>query len=157
MRSIVVSAEGVLRKFTDGSPIREGIELVSNFTGDRDSMIFLTGKSVEGEEDWLNLNGITRHDLILGKEGLRVQQLRRIQHEYGYTVDLVIEPDPSVCAELVANGYTTLGFFSPYFSNPEWRPDHSYSIRPWHDLAASIADTARQRAAAEVKLRDGLL
>jgi hypothetical protein len=150
MRAIVIVVEGVLRKLTDGTPIREGIELVANFTGERDALVFLTNGrwcSASSTEDWLQLQGL-RADLVLKTEAVhsRSEELHILRNNWSYHVDLVIEPDPDICADLVANGHTTLGFFHPHYSQAEWRPDFKPEVRPWAELSTQVANGAALRA-----------
>lgn len=143
----VVTVEGVLRKLTDGSRITSGIDLVASLAHDTDysGLIFLTSGHAAEAEAWLDEQGISR-DLVLGAREDRIDQLRKIRHEWGYPVDFVIEPDPAIARKLMEEGYTTLLFLHPAYSKPDWRPDHQFAVRPWDDLAQQVADHARLRA-----------
>lgn len=146
MRVIVVTVEGVLRKLTDGSRITEGVELLHKLTADTgySGLIFLTSKPAAETEEWLDLEGISR-DLVLGAREDRAVQLRRIQHEWGYPIQMVIESDPAVAAELMREGYTTLLFLHPAYSKPEWRPDHEFAVTPWDLIRAQASSFAHLR------------
>jgi hypothetical protein len=130
-RTIVVVAEGVLSRDTTGDPIEDGLYMFTRSF--RDTVIVLTDRDPEVVKDWLHLNNFG-FDLILPKEDDRITQLLRIKHEYGYSIDVVVEPDPAVCSLLVAAGFLTVGFFHPYFARAEWRPDYVGGVRPWNEL-----------------------
>lgn len=134
MTSYVVTIEGVMRKVTDGTPITEGIEFIRALTGERDSIVFLTeSEDTKDAEDFLDRQDI-RHDFILGRAVERPAQLHAIRHQWGYGIDIVIEPDPAICAELVGEGFLVLGWFHPYYARAEWRPGYQPAIRAWADL-----------------------
>lgn len=158
MNTIVVTVEGVLRKLTDNSRITMAVDFLNRLTreGTGDiNIIYLTSKPAADTEAWLDEQGLAR-DLVLGVREDRVDQLRKIRHEWGYPVSMVIEPDPSVAVDLMAEGYTTLLWLSPAYSNPEWRPDHEFAIKPWGEITRHASESARQRAA-DVRLKGDTL
>lgn len=132
MNTIVVSIEGVLRKVTDGTRINEGCELL-NELADRYTRVFLTSGSCVEAEDWLDGQGIG-YDLVLGTREDRVEHLRTIRYGYGYPVSLVVEPDPDLAIDIMAEGYTVLLFMHPAYAKPEWRPDHKDAVMSWDEL-----------------------
>jgi hypothetical protein len=142
MTSYVITVEGVLRKLL-GQPLTEGIEFVRALVSERDSVVFLIeSEDTKDAEEFLDRNGL-RHDFILGRAVERPQQLHAIRHQWGYGIDVVIEPDPAVCAELVGEGFFVLGFFHPYFARAEWRPGYKPAITPWADLVQQVIDDTR--------------
>jgi len=143
-KTFVIPVEGVIRKVTDGQPIVQMVELISSFAGEN-TFIYLTDEAANDTADWLNLHGLG-HTLVLGRDADRLMQLRRIQHEWGYNVDFVIEPDPEVVAKLVEHGYPVLAFFHPYYSKREWRPDYKFEVTPWDDIKEGIVKQQAMRA-----------
>lgn len=148
----VVTVEGVLRKHTDGRPIVAGTSLVRKlqpFAG-QPEMVFLTSKDPAEVEEWLDAEHIA-FDIVLGADEDRVAQMRRIRYEYGYPVDLVVEPDPDIAADLMAEGHTTMLFLHPAYSKPEWRPDHKYARKTWDELKTMTVED-KQRRMTDVRL-----
>jgi hypothetical protein len=159
MKTIVVTIEGVLRKLTDGSRISEGVNLLVQLTNMHDSqhpynVVFLTHGDAASVEEWLDMCDLS--GLVLGAREDRVAQLRRIRHEWGYPIELVLEPDPAIAADLMANGYTTLLWLSPGYSHPEWRPDNEYSMRTWDEIKSSRKKDIHRRTT-DVRLSGGTL
>lgn len=132
INTIVVTVEGVLRKLTDGSRIHEGVELVGNLQYEHSSVFLAHGDCGEAER-WLEDTGIS-YDMVLGAREDRVLQLRRLRYEWGYPVMLVVEPDPDIAVDLMADGYTTMLFLHPEYAKPEWRPDHEHAMKTWDEI-----------------------
>lgn len=136
INTIVVTVEGVLRKLTDGSRIHEGVELVQRLSGEgigNNTIIHLTSGPASEAESWLDAHDIAC-DLVLGAREDRVLQLRRLRYEWGYPVMLVVEPDPDIAVDLMADGYTTMLFLHPEYAKPEWRPDHEHAMKTWDEI-----------------------
>lgn len=151
MSTIIVTVEGVLRKLTDGSRINEGVELVHRLSGEdigNNTILYLTSGPAAETEAWLDEHDLAR-DMVFGAREDRVMQLRRIRHEWGYPISMVIEPDPDTAADLMAAGHTVLLFMHPAYSRPEWRPDHKFTVTSWDEIR-SLAKENKSRAIDDV-------
>jgi hypothetical protein len=152
-QTFVVTVEGVLRKITDGKPINVMLQMLM-LLREGNTFIYLTEENATEVEEWLAIQGLP-HDLVLGKNEDRVLQLRRIRHEWGYPIDVVIEPDPVIIAALINEGYTVLGCFHPAYARRQWRPDYKFEITPWEEVKAVVdRDIAQQRTDENRKIKD---
>jgi hypothetical protein len=153
MKNVVVTVDGVLRTLTDGKRINEGLELLQALDYANFEFVFLTPKAQADTEDWLDQEGLGG-GLVLGAREDRVAQLRKIRHEWGYPVDLVIEPDPAVAVELIREGHTVLLFAHPQYAKPDWRPDHKLGMTTWDEIV-NLAHEDRTRRVTDVRMSGG--
>ncbi len=94
-------------------PLRAGVNRVRELAVEHD-LVFLTGRPERCRRDtvvWLDAQGIGGHPLHMRRSGDRRPARHTKRHELDRlarraAVALVIDDDPSVCAELRAAGYT---------------------------------------------------
>ena len=154
MSSVAIAVEGVIRKFVGGAPIPQGVMLYYALAT-RAKVVLLTGeREGEGLDWWLKTEGLNEHvkvfysDIVLADlsdGGERLAQLSAAR-QLRYDVDLVIEPDPLVSAQLLVAGYNTLTFTHAEYSVPAWRPDTKVEIRPWDQLVEQVERESYLRA-----------
>jgi len=63
---------------------------------------------------------------------------------------MYVDADPTVVAEALRMGITSLLFSSPQYSRPEFRPDAPKEIRRWDDI---VSERTRQQAMKAVDAR----
>lgn len=141
---------GVLRKAVSGVPLTAGTLLyhaLAPVTG-----LILLADAPEGNwqatsemQDWLLINGFSQHADIAPGGGTRIAQVNQLRAR-GYSLEFIIEPDPENAHKLIREGYSCLNFIHAQYSVPSWRPDYESDLRPWDDLAASVAHQARMKA-----------
>jgi hypothetical protein len=147
MSVVAITVEGVLRKATGGSAVKEGVDLYYGLAT-RAKLVLLTGERAEGNtlEHWLRGEGMREHVAIMWSDVVlrgqspgaeRLAELARARMS-GYVMELVIEPDPAVSRRLIIAGYNTLTFTHARYSVPAWRPDAKVAVRPWDELAAQV-------------------
>src|ERR1700689_2644990 len=153
MSAVAIVAGGILRKMT-GSPIAAGIKLyralATQFT------VVLISDELEDKATlayWLETEGLQEHarvewsDIVLDqfpdpqRRLMQVVNISRVN-----SVELVLEPDPLVSAELIKEGWNTLTVSYAAYMLPSWRPDWVGTVEPWNELSKQVADAARLRA-----------
>lgn len=151
--SVVMCVEGVLRKHVTDAPIPVGIALYHGLANTFNILLVsdLTSKELAR---WCSLEGLYRHAATEVNEGTianfdldfrRLQQVRNLRNR-GYSVDLVIEPNPSISAKLLTHGFNVMTFTHADYSLPQWRPDYEHKVRPWSDIEAYETHMAELRA-----------
>jgi hypothetical protein len=141
--TVAISIDGVLRKIIGNDPIPAGLILFKALAS-QFAVVILTSKP--GDPAWLDEHGV-KNDMIIPAEGRsRLSVINELKFEFGYTIDLVVEPDPEQAAKLFEAGFAVLGFFHPYYSHPEWRPDGSGSVSEgWAELRGVVTRDIQQR------------
>jgi hypothetical protein len=135
--TVVMTIPGVLQKLVTSAPIQEGILLYRGLT-EVSSILLVTDDDKEKTDYWLKMENLTKHgDVLYGPdfpgENRRMDQVRRIRSR-GFAVDMVVEPDPAICAALISDGFTTLNFIHRSYAFPSWRPDYEGTERSWDKI-----------------------
>ncbi|WP_188187560.1 hypothetical protein [Nonomuraea sp. SYSU D8015] len=95
------------------------------------------------DEEWLRLEKFTGYvSLSLPRPGhpMHDERLYQVaQLRAGGPLDLVVDPDPRVCADLFNVGQATLLYSHPRYTHLRHRP----GLRAWADLE-HVIDTTRQ-------------
>jgi hypothetical protein len=142
--TVAISIDGVLRKIIGNDPIPAGLILFKSLAS-QFAVVILTSKP--GDPAWLDEHGV-KNDMVIPAEGKsRLSVINELKFEFGYTIDLVVEPDPEQAAKLFEAGFAVLGFFHPYYSHPDWRPLDG-SERPaqgWAELRGVVIRDEQQR------------
>jgi hypothetical protein len=144
---VAITVEGVLRKMTGGSAIKEGVDLYYGLAT-RAKIVLLTGEQEQGNtlDHWLRSEGMKEHvkvfwsDVVLQGQssgGERLAELAAAMTS-GYDIEFAIEPDPAVSKRLIIAGYNVLTFTHAEYSVPAWRPDAKVTVRPWDELAEQV-------------------
>lgn len=146
---IVIVAEGVLINPVAQTPIVLGKKLYRAFCA-TERVLLISGETPKDElEGWLFMEGMTGHaevqypdpirDHGTGWEnwGHRVWQVNQLRKR-GYDIEVIIEPDPQVCAHLLREGFNTMVFTHAAYAIPSWRPDYEGAVRPWDELASEV-------------------
>ena len=147
----VIAIDGVLRRTVTGAPIADGIKIMQGLKTFYN--IVLVADSAEDIKEWLDLESVFGYTKItypeecldLSPKLMRLMQVSQI-HSQGYAVQIVVEPDPEVAAHLLINGYNVLNFLHAQYALPEWTPGWDGTVKPWEELSATVARTARLRA-----------
>ena len=155
-----MSISDVLRK-PGGEPIEQGLMLYRIFA-EHHQLVLVKDHDARDDElvNFLQTERLDRHAYIASVPDVwdhsRVAQLVYVRNS-GKPIELVIDADPSVCAELFTRGFPVLHFMQPAFARPSWRPDFvNSSPTPWDELVSRrveedhyAAERAKQRAARE--------
>ncbi|MCC3765994.1 hypothetical protein [Streptomyces sp. UNOC14_S4] len=150
--NIAITVEGILRNTANDALISTGSGIYHALAAHHS--IYLVSDDIDHEavRRWLRLHGLDRHMKVIHNRHaadrrsttqIRLDAISQLSGT-GTKVNLVIEPDPAVTAELLAQGYPTATLTLPNFAKPEWRPDYTQAPRPWDDLVAEArlqADT----------------
>jgi hypothetical protein len=105
----------------------------------------LCGENKEEAEHFLRVNDFRTHAYVIEedptssptKEGRRRDQISRLR-QYGSHVELVLEPDPEIAADLFSWGVPTMVYLHPQYSRPSFRPDFGREVKPWDTLVETI-------------------
>jgi hypothetical protein len=154
MYTVVMAISGVLRAPVGGQPIPEGVALYHALTGDFN--LVLSDDHGLSRADWDHFaitQGLDAHSGIVPWISFhrdhaedKLAQCDTVRRG-GYSVAFVIDPDPAVCALLIATGYNTMLFTHNEYAHPDWRPDAHVHPRPWDDISHQVAENARLRLA----------
>jgi len=153
MSACAITVDGVLRKVVGYAPIPLGIQLY-NALATQFQVVLLSderGDEKGGIKYWLDIEGLHEHSNVVFStiimDDLHPSNRRLYQLDSsGYDVELVVEPDPSISAYVMENGYNTLTFSHAAYSLPSWRPDYQETVAPWADLEQQVAHNAMLRA-----------
>ena len=151
--SVVICVEGVLRKHVTDSPIPVGIALYHGLANTFNVLLAsdLTARELDR---WCALEGLNRHAATEVNEGpissfdlefRRLQQVLNLRKR-GYSIDLVIEPNPETIIKLLYHGFSTMLFTHAQYSMPQWRPDFEHKVRAWEEIEANEIKMAELRA-----------
>lgn len=151
--SVAMAVEGVLQKNVSLAPIPVGIALYhslkSNFN------ILLYSEAGRKELDyWLSIEALTSHSAVEYNENNRVwlSEINRKRKQVGslrqrgFSIDIVIEPNPEVAAHMVLDGYSVLTFTHAQYALPQWRPDYTEKRKPWEELEEEARKISELRA-----------
>jgi hypothetical protein len=151
---IAITVEGVLMKPVASTIIPLGRQIYHAFRG-LTQIVLVSHETPQAElEQWLWMEGfgdyaaIAPPDSIMGtltNPAYRVWQCNQLKKR-GYNVELVIEPEPDVCAGLLVAGYSVLNFLHAAYAVPSWRPDYDGDLRPWDELSQQVANLAAMKA-----------
>lgn len=149
----VIVVEGVLQKIVTSAPIPAGLQIYHGLS--ETFQVLLVSDSEKDELDhWLRLENLNKHGIVLynddylqnfSPEERRIKQIYEIR-DRGYAVDLIIEPDPVVAAQLLYRGFSVLNFLHSAYSQPEWRPDYEAAVKPWSQLEERVTKDIELRA-----------
>jgi hypothetical protein len=151
--AVAITIDGVMQKRVSSSPITTGIQLYHGLA-ETFSVHLLTDQREKEMSYWLNINKLNKHAGVTFSDNIletyssshrRAAQLAKLRTT-GYVLDLVIEPDPSVAAHLLAGGYTVCAFLSASYADPSWRPDWDGEERGWKRLEQEASRQAELRA-----------
>lgn len=153
--NIVLSLDGVLRSDT-GDLVTDGLFMYRSMKV-LGRVILLTSMDRQMAEVWLMMHNMSDYDELIDSsvaldpsEKLRHRQLAvaRTRGE----ITMYVDADPSMVAESLRLGITSLLFSSPQYSRPEFRPDAPKGVRRWDDL---VGERTRQQAlkAADYRLQ----
>lgn len=148
-----ISLHGVLQT-SQGAPNPQGIALYHAMSS-IGRLIVLGGLDVEKDAWFLATNNLTTHILYepevleSGPTELdrRSQQISRIRAS-GMSIDLLVDPDPSVIAMVHDRGLAAMLYLHPKFTQPAFRPDYKSEATPWQKLLKSVEYQERLKVAA---------
>lgn len=162
MSTVAITVEGVLRQPVGGQPIPLGRDLYYGMATRARLVLLSRGNEKRELEHWLTSEGMHEHATVIytsvpelehEESESRVLQVTRARNS-GYAVDTVVEADPDVAAALLAAGYDVLMFCHTHYSQPSWRPDYQFRVRPWDSLAEQVAHEAYLRAEEERRKKE---
>lgn len=143
--AVAITVEGIIMKPVSSAPMTAGLLLYHGLSSVA-TVILLTDYVSDGVLDnWLLLNGLTSHAQVVYQGQSRVVQVNKLRQQ-GYALELIFEPDPTVVAALVREGYSCSHFIHAQYAVPSWRPDYEGSRRPWNEIAEQVAHQAYLRA-----------
>ena len=152
MTTVLIAAEGVLRRPSGGQPIREGIDLYYGLAT-RAKVVLFTEEIQSDSSDlgyWLTMEGMREHASILYNQSHygtdRVLMQVNKARASGQDVSMVVEADPGESAKLIKAGYNVLTFSHAEYAVPIWRPDYRHHTAPWDSLVQQVEKEALLRA-----------
>lgn len=138
---IVIVVEGVLMNPVAQTPVPLGKKLYRAFCTTERVLLISGETSREELEGWLFMEGMSGHAEVQYPDpigaGDRVWQVNQLRKR-GYDIEVVIEPDPAICAALIREGFNTMTFTHAAYAIPSWRPDYEGRVRPWDALASEV-------------------
>lgn len=141
----VIVVEGVLQKLITTAPIAEGLQIYHGLS-ETFQILLVSDSDKETLDHWLQLENLNKHGIVIYNDGYlqnfsaeerRVKQIYEIRNR-GYAIDLIVEPDPVVAAQLLYRGFSVLNFLHTAYSHPEWRPDFEEKVKPWSMLEEQV-------------------
>ncbi|MDJ0463197.1 hypothetical protein [Streptomyces sp. H27-C3] len=153
--NIAMTIDGALRNPTTDGVIPLGGTLYHALTAQHSLYLLSDELDYLRTQNWLRLNSLTRHMRVIQprrpNDWRTATQLRLDAIGYltgtGTKVDLIIEPDPAITAELLGLGHPVATLSLPHFAKPQWRPDYTQSPRPWDALVDEVETQAQAYAA----------
>lgn len=151
--SVVITIEGVLKKHVTDSPIPVGIALYHGLASSFNVLLVCDMAKREADR-WCALEGLNRHAGVEYNEGViknfdldsrRLQQVKNLRQR-GYSIDIVIEPNPAVVVKLLDSGFNTMLYTHANYAMPQWRPDYEHRVRPWDEIQQREEHMAELRA-----------
>src|SRR5258708_19095776 len=123
----VITIPGVIQKIVSLAPIPEGIQIYHGLASTF-NIILVTDDSKEQTDHFLRLEGLTKHGQVLygddfPEENRRQKQISSLRTR-GFAVDLVVEPDPAIAANILFSGFNVCNFLHRAYAFPSWRPDY---------------------------------
>ncbi|MFE9412397.1 hypothetical protein ACFYN0_26915 [Streptomyces sp. NPDC006704] len=152
--NIAITINGVLRRPETDGLIPLGNALYQALATHHSVFLLSDQLDVFRTQRWLNMHNLTRHTRVIQPRThsewrtntqLRLDAVGSITST-GTKVDLVIEPDPVITAELLALGYPVATLTLPHFAKPQWRPDYTQEPRPWDALVDEVETQAQAYA-----------
>lgn len=151
--SVAMAVEGVLQKNISLAPIPIGIALYHSLKSNFNILLY----SQVGRKEldyWLSLEALNAHSATEYNEDNRIwdsEEKRKLTQisslrQRGFSIDLVIDPNPIACGLFLANGYTTLAFTHAQYALPQWRPDYTERVKPWAEFEEEAKRIAELRA-----------
>ncbi|GHB52851.1 hypothetical protein GCM10010331_45620 [Streptomyces xanthochromogenes] len=162
--NIALTINGVLRNPETHGVIPVGNTLYQALVAQHSVYLLSDDLDIDRTQRWLTIHNLTRHTRIIQPRThaewrtdtqLRLDAVGSVTST-GTKVDLVIEPDPAISAELLALGYPVATLTLPYFAKPEWRPDYNQTPRPWDALVDEVEAQAEAYAADPRRTADPL-
>ncbi|WP_274916965.1 hypothetical protein [Streptomyces sp. WZ-12] len=153
--NIVITVEGILRNTDNDALISTGSGIYHSFAAHHSVYLISDDADHDAARRWLRLHGLDRHMKVIQNRltnewrsttQVRLDAVGQLSGT-GAKVDLIIEPNPAITAELLALGYPIATITLPHFARPEWRPDYAQTPRPWDDLIAEARLQADAHAA----------
>lgn len=154
-----ITVEGIMQQKVGGGPIQAGINLYralsSTFT-----VALLTDQPADKLDHWLKVEDLRSHSLVLPSAHTYPAETRRTAQalelrKRGFSISMVFDPDPSVCAELLKYGFNACCFVHVAYADPAWRPDFEGPIRSWDDLSeAAVLQRIARNEDARLKEKD---
>lgn len=138
--SCVIVIPGVLMQIVSSAPIQTGIQLYHGLS-ETFNVLLVTDDNKEKTDYWLKLENLNKHGTVLyGEETQGSQRLKQVSslRVRGFSVDLVVEPDPVIAAELIRNGFSVCNFLHSQYSYPTWRPDFEGKTRGWEEIQKQV-------------------
>lgn len=148
--TVVITIPGVMMKLVTAAPIPEGILLYKGLL-EVSNVLLVTDDNKETTDHWLRLENLTKHGTVLYGTGFPQEETRRVAQvnqlrSRGFTIDMVIEPDPAVAANLIRSGFTVCNFLHRAYAFPSWRPDYEGEGRKWEEIERQVAADALMKA-----------
>jgi hypothetical protein len=151
--SVAISVEGVLSKYASSVPIPTGIALYHTFKENFNILLY-SDQSRKTLDHWLAIEALNIQSAVeyndeqrhwLTDSGRKLEQLRSLRKR-GYSIELVIEPDPAVSAAMITNGFNVMTFSHAKYAMPKWRPDFEGERPDWSVLVEAADKQAELRA-----------
>lgn len=144
--------EGVLQTPISSAPIIAGINMYKGLANNF-HIVLISDQDVDDLAYWLRLEGLKDHGKVISKdeslddktpEARRLYQCNSLRAS-GYSLEFVIEPNPSIAAELLRGGFTVLNYLHYSYALPQWRPDYEERTKSWEDLEREARVTRLMR------------
>ncbi|WP_409238293.1 hypothetical protein [Streptomyces sp. PA5.6] len=152
--NIALTIDGLLRNPETDGVIPLGNALYQALATQHTVYLLSDDLDLPRTHNWLRVNGLHRHTRVIQprrpSDWRTDVQLRLDAVGYitgtGTKVDLVLDPDPAITAELLALGYPVATLTLPHFAKPQWRPDYTQEPRPWDALVDEVETQAQAYA-----------
>jgi hypothetical protein len=151
--SVAISVEGVLMRSFSTAPIPTGVALYHSLK-DNFNILLYSDQDRKTLDHWLSVEALNIQAAVeynedqrtwLNDSDRKLDQVNSLRRR-GFSIELVIEPDPDSSAWLVANGFSVLTFTHCQYAMPKWRPDYTGPDRSWDKLKETANRLAELKA-----------
>jgi hypothetical protein len=142
--SAVITIPGVLMQIVSSAPIQTGLQLYHGLATTF-NLLLVTDETKEKTDHWLRLENLTKHGTVLYGDKKRLDQVNLLRSR-GFAIDLVVEPDPAIAAELLRNGYSVCNYLHFSYAFPSWRPDYEGERKGWEEIERQVTQDRIMRS-----------
>ena len=153
---VIMTLEGVLtdpaESVATAQPLAPGVALLGGLVRAQHQVVLLTSAPYTDElRTDLRAKGIGGQVTVMSAPSWvnydawragRVKEFRSV----GWHPELFIDPSPTVCAQVMKDGVTTMVYTAASYARSEWRPDFERAVKPWDEVVAGIEEEQRLRA-----------
>lgn len=146
--AVLISIEGVLSKEgpPNGAPYFDALDMIVALRTRFKVVFSTTCEDKDHVDHWMNIVGLRDPVVLLGFDA-EEYDVRMAHFEQAmradYLMAMVIDTNPSVCAEIMRRGTVSMLYAHPRFARPEDRPEDG--LKPWSVIEDEITAQRKLR------------